>query len=188
MLGVAIVIDLQTTVATLQRKPTAALAVIDEFSAIAAEQVTRLFGRARAAGVNLLLSTQELADLRLAGRDMVLEQVEGNLSSFISHRQVVPDSAELVSRLAGSHGVWRTSQGSDGRWTRTRVSAPLLAADSVRNLPDGCAAVIDLGGDQPVRVAQMMRAGSQAPLRASRIARGRTRARGAIARIVASRR
>ena len=187
MLGVAIVIDLQTAVAALQRTPTAALAVIDEFSAIAAEQVTRLFGRARAAGLNLLLSTQELADLRLAGREKVLEQVQGNLSSFISHRQVVPDSAELVSRLAGSHGVWRTSQSNDGRWTRTRVSAPLLTAESVRSLPDGCAAVIDLGGDHPVRVAQMLRSGARPPARASRTGRGRARARRATAREAASR-
>ncbi len=188
MLGVAIVIDLQTAVATLQRTPTAALVVIDEFSAIAAEQVTRLFGRARAAGVSLLLGTQELSDLRLAGRETVLEQVLGNLSSLIAHRQVVPDSGELVSRLAGSHGVWRTSQGSDGRWTRTRVSAPLLAAESVRGLPDGCAAVIDLGGDKSVCVARMLCAGASLPARALWIAGKRMRARGAIARALASRR
>ena len=188
MLGVAIVIDLQTAVAALQRTPTSALVVIDEFSAIAAEQVTRLFARARAAGVNLLLGTQELSDLRLAGRETILDQVLGNLASLISHRQVVPESAELVSRLAGSHGVWRTTQGSDGRWTRTRVSAPLLPAASVRNLPDGYAAVIELTGDRPVRVARMLCAGATLPARALRTAWGRTRARGAIARALASRR
>ncbi len=176
MLGVAIVIDLQTAVAALQRTPTAALVVIDEFSAIAAEQVTRLFGRARAAGVSLLLGTQELSDLRVAGRETVLEQVLGNLSALISHRQVVPDSGELVSRLAGSHGAWRTSQGSDGRWTRTRVSAPLLAAESVRALPDGCAAVIDLGGDRSVCVAQMLCAGAPRAASAPDCAKAHARA------------
>ena len=45
------------------------LVVIDEFSAIAAEHVVRLFGRARSAGMSLLLGTQELADLRLPGRE-----------------------------------------------------------------------------------------------------------------------
>jgi type IV secretory pathway TraG/TraD family ATPase VirD4 len=163
MLAVAIVVDLQTVVAALQRTPTPALVVIDEFSAIAAEHVARLFGRARSAGLSLLLGTQELSDLRLAGRETVLDQVLGNLSALVAHRQVVPDSADLVSRLAGSHGVWRTSQGRDGRWTRTRASAPLLAAETVRGLPDGYAAVIDLTGEQQVQLARMLCAGALAP-------------------------
>ncbi len=69
MLGAAIVQDLQTTVAALQGQPVPTLVAIDEFSAIAAEQVVRLFGRARSAGFSLLLGTQELSDLRLPGRE-----------------------------------------------------------------------------------------------------------------------
>ncbi len=45
----------------------ATLVVIDEFSAVAAEQVVRLFGRARSAGISLVLGTQELSDLRRQG-------------------------------------------------------------------------------------------------------------------------
>src|ERR1700694_4102684 len=100
MLGAAIVQDLQATVAALQGRPTPTLVVIDEFSAVAAEQVVRLFGRARSAGLSLLLGTQELSDLRLPGRERLLEQVMGNLSVLIAHRQVVPHSAELIARLA----------------------------------------------------------------------------------------
>jgi Type IV secretion-system coupling protein DNA-binding domain len=156
MLGVAIVIDLQSTVAALQSTPTATLAILDEFSAIGAEQVTRLFGRARSAGVSLLLGTQELSDLRLPGREGVLEQVLGNLSTLIAHRQLVPTSAELVSRLGGTRGVWRTSSSSDGRWSRSRVSAPVLRAELVQGLPDGHAAVIDLSGHPVVAIARML--------------------------------
>ena len=46
MLGVAIVQDLQTTMAALQHAPIPTVVVIDEFAAIAAEQVVHLFGRA----------------------------------------------------------------------------------------------------------------------------------------------
>ncbi|HEX5308614.1 MAG TPA: helicase HerA-like domain-containing protein [Solirubrobacteraceae bacterium] len=143
MLGVAIVGDLRAAMAALQRSPVPAVVAIDEFAAIAAEQVAHLFGRARSAGINLLLGTQELSDLRVEGRGQLREQVLGNLSSVIAHRQVVCESAELVSRLAGSRGAWRTAQSPSG-WTRSRTSAPVLSAERVRSLPVGHAAVLDL--------------------------------------------
>jgi TraM recognition site of TraD and TraG/Helicase HerA, central domain len=155
MLGVAIVQDLQTTVAALQSSPVATVVVIDEFAAIAAEQVVHLFGRARSAGINLLLGTQELSDLRLEGRRQLLEQVLGNLSALVVHRQVVPESSELISRLAGNRGVWRTSHSDNGRWTRTRSSAPLLEPREIRALPAGWAATIELGGNAAVRIGQI---------------------------------
>ncbi len=81
MLGAAIVQDLQTVVSALQERPARCVVVIDEFSAIAAEQVAGLFARARSAGISLLLGTQELSDLRLPGHGMLQEQVLGNLTS-----------------------------------------------------------------------------------------------------------
>jgi hypothetical protein len=144
MLGVAIVQDLQSTVAALQGSPVPTVVVIDEFSAIAAERVAHLFGRARSAGINLLLGTQELADLRLGAHSQLLERILGNLSSLLAHRQVVPESAEMIARLAGNRATWRTSQSSDGRWTRTRSTEPLLAVEDIRGLPPGHAAAIDL--------------------------------------------
>ena len=114
MLAAAIVQDLQTVVAACQSRPLPTLVAIDEFSALAAEGVVRLFGRARSAGFSLLLGTQEISDLRPPGRERVLEQVMGNLTVLIAHRQVVRDSAELIAGLAGSAGAWRVSRHSDG--------------------------------------------------------------------------
>jgi hypothetical protein len=155
MLGAAIVQDLQTAVASLQGQPVPTLVVIDEFSAIAAEQVVRLFGRARSAGFSLLLGTQELSDLRPPGRERLLEQVLGNLSVLIAHRQVVPDSAELIASMAGRRGAWRVSRHSDGRSTRVRTSEPVLDASEVMGLGRGWAAVLVLGDDAGVRIARM---------------------------------
>ena len=155
MLGAAIVQDLQTTVAALQGRPIPTLAVIDEFSAIAAEQVVRLFGRARSAGLSLVLSTQELADLRLPGRETLLEHVLGNLSVLIAHRQVVPSSAELIGSLAGTKGVWRTSQHGDGRLTRTRVREGVLHPEQVMSLGSGRAAVLVLSDGANARIARV---------------------------------
>ncbi len=155
MLGVAIVQDLQTTMAALQASPIPTVVVIDEFAAIAAEQVVHLFGRARSAGLNLLLGTQELSDLRLEGRKQLLEQVLGNLSAIIAHRQVVPESAELIGQLGGSRGVWRATHTSDGRWTRTRTTKPLLASEDICGLSPGWAAVIELGGHTSARFVEV---------------------------------
>jgi len=156
MLGAAIVQDLQTTVAALQRCPQPTLVVIDEFSAIAAEQVVRLFGRARSAGFSLVLGTQELSDLRPVGRERLLEQVLGNLSVVIAHRQVVPDSAELIASVAGRRGTWKVSRHSEGKTTRTRAREPKLDPDRVMSLARGWAAVLVLGDGGEARVARML--------------------------------
>jgi hypothetical protein len=155
MLGAAIVQDLQSTVAALQRSPAPTLVVIDEFSALGARHVTALFSRARSAGISLLLGTQELADLRLPGSERVLEQVMGNLSLLIAHRQVVPASAELISRLAGERGCWRVSWGSGGRTNRSRASEPLLDGGLLAELPPGRAVLVGFGAARAVSVVDV---------------------------------
>lgn len=155
MLGAAIVQDLQTTVAALQGRPVPTLVLIDEFSAVAAEQVVRLFARARSAGVSLLLGTQELSDVRLYGRETLLDQIVGNLSTLIVHRQVVPASAELIASLAGARGAWRTSRRSDGAVTRTRGYEKVLQPDEVVRLVRGLAAVIALSDGGGARIARI---------------------------------
>jgi hypothetical protein len=148
MIGAAIVQDLLTTMAA-QDAPVATVVVLDEFSTIATEQVVRLFGRARSAGFSLLLGTQELSDLRIAGRERLLEQILGNLSALIAHRQVVPESAELLARAAGRRAAWRVARHSDGRSVRTRVLEPLLDPDRIMRLPTGWAAVLVMGRGDP---------------------------------------
>ncbi|MGA2470571.1 MAG: type IV secretion system DNA-binding domain-containing protein [Solirubrobacteraceae bacterium] len=145
MLAAAIVADLLTVAASAQRSPVPTLVAIDEFSAISAAGVARLFGRARAAGFSLLLATQELADLRSAS-DELLDQVLGNVECVIAHRQSAPDSAELVARIAGTQEVWaKTEQLSHslatGRATRTLGREYVIHPDRVKALRPGTAAV-----------------------------------------------
>jgi conjugal transfer pilus assembly protein TraD len=161
MLGAAIVQDLQSTVAALQGEPVPAVVVIDEFSAVAAEHVVALFGRARSAGFSLLLGTQELADLRLPGRERILEQVMGNLSLLIAHRQVVPSSAELLSRLGGSRGAWKVTWGRGGQASRTRTEEPRLDPELLTSLAPGWAAVVSFGAGRAARVARVIPVGGE---------------------------
>jgi type IV secretory pathway TraG/TraD family ATPase VirD4 len=155
MLGAAIVQDLQTTVAALQGRPVPTVVVIDEFSALAAEHVVRLFGRARSAGMSLVLSSQELTDLRLPGRETLLDQLMGNLTVLLAHRQVVPESAELIGSLAGTRGAWRTSRHGDGRLTRTRTRERILDPNEVMRLGPGWTAAIVLSAGGGARIARV---------------------------------
>jgi hypothetical protein len=156
MLGAAIVQDLQAMVAALQERPVPTLVVIDEFSAIVPERVVGLFARAGGAGVSLVLGTQELADLRVPGREALLEQIMGNLSVLIAHRQVVPASAELIARMSEARGVWRTSRHGDGKLTRTRGFANALRAEQIMSLPRAWAAVVGLSDGGSASIARIL--------------------------------
>ncbi|HUB76840.1 MAG TPA: type IV secretion system DNA-binding domain-containing protein [Solirubrobacteraceae bacterium] len=156
MLGAAIVQDLLTVAAACQRNPVPAVVAIDEFSAIGAAGVARLFGRARAAGLSLLLATQELADLRDAGGEL-LDQVLGNVETVIAHRQSVPASAELIAQIIGTRTVWtRTEQLSHGfptgRSTRTRAREYAIHPDAIKALAPGSAAVAGANGCAIARI------------------------------------
>ena len=156
MLGAAIVGDLHAVVAGLQGRPEPTIVMIDEFSAIVPERVVGLFARAGGAGLSLVLGTQELADMRVPGREMLLEQVVGNLSVLIAHRQVVPGSAELIAEMTETAGVWKTSRSDDGKVTRTRNLGRALRAGQVMSLGQGCAAVLALSDGGRVSVARML--------------------------------
>jgi hypothetical protein len=156
MLGAAVVQDLVGCVAALQAAPTPCLVTIDEFSAVSAEHVSRLFGRARSAGVSLLLGTQEMSDLRVPGHSGLLEQILGNVGAVVAHRQIVPDSADLISRLAGTRGGWSAAVRSDGTATHTRVREYAIHPDQVKAMPRGWAAVLVPGAPVAVRITRIL--------------------------------
>lgn len=171
----AVVIDLIGLVAELQHDPVATVVLIDEFSAIAADQVGRLFARARSAGVSLILATQELADLRAAdGSGALRDQVLGNVHALLAHRQNVPESAELLARVAGTKPVWVTTQqtgggllgggglfrgdgigGATGRGTRRREHHYEVHPSAIERLATGEALLVTPGREQPPAVVRV---------------------------------
>jgi conjugal transfer pilus assembly protein TraD len=168
MLAAAIISDLLTIAADRQTQPQRppTLVVIDEFSAIAPHHVARLFGRARSAAMTIVLGTQEIADLRAADDSGALaDQVIGNVASVIAHRQNVPDSAELIAGIAGTHGAWihttqthrhLTSADATPAGTRTRGREYHLHPDTIKHLPTGHAAVITPSRQPPVHLAHIL--------------------------------
>lgn len=157
MLGGAIVLDLLSATSALQKTRIPSIAVIDEFAALAAPHVGGLFGRARGAGLSLVLSTQEISDLHLPSRQNLLRQVTGNLTTTISHRQVNPESAEWVSELAGMRQAWQETFASDGRHTFRSLRRRRLLPERVTSLRSGEAAVIVHDGPgRSVRIGRML--------------------------------
>jgi hypothetical protein len=167
LLAAALLIDLVGLTAAGQQSELGALLVIDEFAALAAEQVSRLFARARSAGLSLLLGAQSLADLRGARADdpsdTLTEQVLSNIEFGVIHRIGDPDSAERLARLAGTAPSWTTTQRvsgnalpfATGEGTRTREREFLIGPDQFKRLGTGEAVVINSKARRPAEVVRI---------------------------------
>jgi type IV secretory pathway TraG/TraD family ATPase VirD4 len=155
LLASALLVDLIGLTADRRESDRGALLVIDEFAAVAAGNVSRLFARARAARLSLVLGTQSLADLRGARpddpSDTLTEQVLSNIECGVFHRIGDPDSAERVARFAGTEPSWSTTAqvGAErplfgrGEGTRTREREFLVGPDVFKRLRTGEAVVIN---------------------------------------------
>ena len=160
MIAAALIGDLVSLVARLQTRPLPTVVVIDEFSALAADEVARLFARGRSAGVNLILGTQELADLKNTGEGALRQQTLGNVETVIAHRQNVPESAELIAAMAGTRPAWVTTQQTDegligtgpsGRGTGGRGYEFEIHPSHIKQLSTGKAVVITPSLARPPR-------------------------------------
>jgi hypothetical protein len=124
---------------------------IDEFSALDSDNVIALLARCREAGVSVLLSTQELADLDRSARGL-RDQVLGSTAVKIAHRQEVPASARTIAQMAGMERVWDESVQTtrhpllglreSGRGTRRQAERFRVHPDEISSLPPGQALLI----------------------------------------------
>lgn len=98
---------------------------VDEFGALEAPALERLFARGRAAGFSVALGTQTLADLQAAG-PAVRERVGATVSAVICHRIGEQADAEWIAQLIGTVPTWQTTIRTEGyarhtaEGTRTR--------------------------------------------------------------------
>jgi hypothetical protein len=159
---------------TASRAP--ALVAIDEFSGIGGEHVVALFARGREAGVQVVVATQEMADLDRAARG-VRDQVLGSTALKLILRQDVPESAHTVAQLAGTERVWEETQqvsggllfrGPPARGTRREVERFVIHPNQIKSLRTGEAVLISkLRGEPPqvVRVSPAPAVAAAAPAR-----------------------
>jgi hypothetical protein len=165
LLAAALVIDLVGLTAELQGQGLGGLLLIEEFGALAAPQVCRLFARARSSGLSLLLGAQSLADLRAAEQrsDTLTEQVIANVEFTVAHRIGDPDSAELLARMAGTAPAWSMSERVSGtarveseeQGTRTRTRELRIEPDQFQGLGVGEAVVINPSARRRADVVQI---------------------------------
>jgi conjugal transfer pilus assembly protein TraD len=113
-LGRMIVNDLKTVASRLLDDSRKLYVILDEFGVFAGNQVTDLINKSREAGFHNILSTQELADLKINGSDVLMKQIFGNTNVKIIHRQDVPDSAEFIAASAGTIDSYATTFQVDG--------------------------------------------------------------------------
>jgi hypothetical protein len=150
----------------LTQAPRAARAVIgiDEFSALDSDNVISLLARCREAGVSVLLSTQELADLDRSARGL-RDQVLGSTAVKIAHRQEVPASARTIAQIAGTESVWEESVQTirhpllglraTGRGTRRAAERFRVHPDEISSLAPGEAVLISKLPGRSVRTVRV---------------------------------
>src|SRR3954467_15357053 len=94
---------------------------------------------------------------------MLADQVLGNITTLIAHRQVVPASAETVAGVIGTRGGGATTERTEtllgpstpsGAGTRTRTREFVIHPDTIKHLPTGTATVTSPGHEEP-RIARM---------------------------------
>lgn len=167
LLGAAVVIDLVTLTTDLQDGELRGLLLVDEFSAVLAGEISRLFGRARGAGLSVLLGTQSLADIRSARpddhSDTLTEQLLDNVEFGIVHRQNDPASAERLAQMGGTKPAYSTTRrvggvgafSGLGEGTRTPGREFLVHPDEFKRLQVGEAVVINPMAKRPAEIVEV---------------------------------
>jgi Type IV secretion-system coupling protein DNA-binding domain len=112
-------LDLGAAASALMDRGVGTFVCIDEFGALEAAALERLFARGRAAGFSVALGTQTLADLAVAG-PAVRERVGATVSAVICHRIGEQADAEWIAQLIGTVPTWQTTIRTEGHSRHTR--------------------------------------------------------------------
>jgi len=103
-----LLLDLGAAASALMGKGVGTFIAIDEFGALEAPALERLYARGRAAGFSVAVGTQTLADLSAAGA-AVQERVGATVSAVLCHRLGGQADAEWVAQLIGVVPTWEST-------------------------------------------------------------------------------
>ncbi len=158
-----VLLDLGAAASALMGGGVGTFVAIDEFGALEAPALERLYARGRAAGVSVALGTQTLADLRAAG-PAVRERIGATISAIICHRIGEQADAEWVAELIGAVPTWQSTIRTDrfglptSEGTRTRGYRFEVNPSELQRLGRGEAYVarLDEGGTTRARRARVV--------------------------------
>jgi hypothetical protein len=152
-------LDLGAAASALMGRGVGTFVAIDEFGALEAPALDRLYARGRAAGFSVALGTQTLADLRAAG-PAVRERIGATVSSVICHRIGEQADAEWIAELIGAVPAWQSTIRTNGlglptaEGTRTRGYRFEVNPSELQRLPRGHAFVARLDETGPERARE----------------------------------
>jgi Type IV secretion-system coupling protein DNA-binding domain len=112
-------LDLGAAASDLMDRGVGTFVCVDEFGALEASALERLFARGRAAGFSVALGTQTLADLSAAG-PAVRERIGATVSALICHRIGEQADAEWIAQLIGTVPAWQTTIRTEGHSRHTK--------------------------------------------------------------------
>jgi hypothetical protein len=112
-------LDLGAAASALMDRGVGTFVCVDEFGALEASALERLFARGRAAGFSVALGTQTLADLSAAG-PAVRERIGATVSALICHRIGEQADAEWIAQLIGAVPAWQTTIRTEGHFRHTK--------------------------------------------------------------------
>jgi hypothetical protein len=144
-----VLLDLGAAASASMGEGVGTFVAIDEFGALEAPALERLFARGRAAGFSVAVGTQTLADLRAAG-PAVRERIGATVSAIVCHRIGEQADAEWVAQLIGAVPTWQSTIRTDGlgratsEGTRTRGYRFEVNPSELQRLPAGEAYVARL--------------------------------------------
>jgi hypothetical protein len=158
-----VLLDLGAAASALMGEGVGTFVAIDEFGALEAPALDRLYARGRAAGFSVAVGTQTLADLRAAG-PAVRERVGATVSSIVCHRIGEQADAEWVAELIGAVPTWQSTIRTDGfghptaEGTRTRGYRFEVNPSELQRLERGeaCIARLDHSGPRRAQRAQVV--------------------------------
>ncbi|HEX4306431.1 MAG TPA: type IV secretion system DNA-binding domain-containing protein [Solirubrobacterales bacterium] len=114
-----VLLDLGAAASATMGEGTGTFVCVDEFGALEASALERLFVRGRAAGFSVALGTQTLADLLAAG-DAVRARIGATVSGLVCHRIGEQEDAEWLAGLIGTVPTWQTTIRTEGYGRHTK--------------------------------------------------------------------
>jgi hypothetical protein len=157
---------------TIEREgdPAFSIFFVDELSAFDGEQLAATLERARSAGIRVILATQSLSNFDSAGGPKLLHGALDNSELIVVHRQLVPESAELLAGIGGTEEAWEHTHkvvdstgyalGWDepGERNRRLTDKFRVHPNQIKSLPLGEAAVISIRPEFTARRVRIRRA------------------------------